>query len=126
MTTDKLEARVKELEAQIAELRRAKTNKKPWEQNWTAHTDSVPEVRTDTPSLHDEYSDPYQIGEWFRGDEELVQFIAAAPDMARALIGLLDADGHIQACGNGGDDSENCSPACLRVRLAVYKAGIEL
>lgn len=30
----------------------------------------------------------------------------------------LDSDGHITACGNGGADSEDCSPECIRVRRA--------
>lgn len=54
----------------------------------------------------------------------VVNLVTAAPKMARELLGMLDEDGHIQACGNGGEDPENCSPACFRIRNVLYEAGV--
>lgn len=57
-------------------------------------------------------------------EESAGPIVAAAPDMARALLGELDPDGHVIACGNGGDDPCDCSPRCQRVTDALRKAGL--
>lgn len=59
-----------------------------------------------------------------RDYEDARPLIAAAPDMARALLSELDPDGHVIACGNGGDSPDDCSPRCRKVTAALRKAGV--
>lgn len=71
---------------------------KPWEETWDQTSDiKTPEAR---------------------------QLAIAAPEMARALLGLVDEAFCIDACGNGGEDPEECSPRCVEVRDALHKAGV--
>jgi hypothetical protein len=59
-----------------------------------------------------------------KGGPEWAALFAAAPDMARALAGELDPDGHVIACGNGGATPEDCSARCRKVTTALRKAGV--
>lgn len=64
----------------------------------------------------------------FNGNEEqrreAMRFYEQAPAMARALIGEMDPDGHVIACGNGGSSPDDCSPRCRRVVAVLRDAGI--
>lgn len=53
-------------------------------------------------------------------------FIAAAPDMARALLAFTSDNGHTPDCGNGtlGRHSGACSDECAAARAALRKAGV--
>lgn len=57
--------------------------------------------------------------------EAEVTLAVAAPDLLEALQSFVDeGDGCIQACGNGGEDPEECSPLCAKVRRAIVKAKV--
>lgn len=46
----------------------------------------------------------------------------AAPEMARALLDLLDDDGHLERCF--GADGSGCIERCGQIRSALTKAGV--
>lgn len=97
---------------------------KPHEQEWTAAVEPYGKgtralVRCETGTVA--HFPAYDPGSAAARDER-ARFIAAAPDMARALMGDLDPDGHVIACGNGGSDPEDCSPRCRKVTAALRKA----
>jgi len=49
---------------------------------------------------------------------------SAAPDMARALLGMLPDDGHTMECANLTSDDSRCSTECRNARAALKKAGV--
>ena len=57
-------------------------------------------------------------------NESRIRLASKAPKRARALMELLEEDGHIEACGNGGEDPEDCSPKCFQLRALLYEAGV--
>jgi hypothetical protein len=52
----------------------------------------------------------------------LLALIDTADDLGAALESLIEGDGHIRACGNGGENPEDCSPECNRATAALARA----
>lgn len=48
---------------------------------------------------------------------------AQIKELTDALESMRDEAGHIDACGNGGEDAENCSPLCNKVDAALRLVG---
>lgn len=94
---------------------------KPWEETWRANPLDGREVECPSPELPDD--DAYRIAEAYMGSEDgtharfdRARFIAAAPDMARALLSLLATTQHWVLL----------SGPCDEARAALRKAGVPL
>lgn len=57
---------------------------------------------------------------------EIQRFHEAAPDMARALLGMLLHHGHIDDCPGRLGVGSPCYTRCEHVRAALAKAGVPL
>lgn len=95
---------------------------KPHEQEWRQCHQESRTVET---------SDGYRVAEAYPAGDggyaevcDVARLIAAVPDMARALLGEMDPDGHVIACGNESSNPDDCSPRCRRVTAALRKGGV--
>lgn len=78
-----------------------------------------------TPSRHDGDG----ILTWDDADraaEAIGRGLAAAPDMARALLALFGEAAHTSFCPALVRDSRRCHPDCAAARSALTKAGVPL
>lgn len=96
---------------------------KPWEEERRTNALDGREVECPAPSLDDD--DAYRIAEAYMGSEDGMQarfdrarFIAAAPDMARALLGII-------ACSHA-DGGIICVRCLKDARAALIKAGVPI
>jgi len=97
---------------------------KPWEENWE-HDEGFVVARVDAKFAG--INGKFQHNGQLKGDpEERARLAAAAPDLARALMGLKDGflSDAIESCWCGPNALDTHSDACLAARAALEKAGV--
>ena len=103
---------------------------KPHEQEWKAQGNGVVAV-SDAVVIKVEVA-PWRLprttdmDDWEKAatvSQDVTTFIAAAPDMVRALMEFLPG-GHSMECGNQTHGDDACSDECRRARAALRKAGV--
>jgi hypothetical protein len=84
-------------------------------ERWDGHVAELASFREERNAFRDENA---------RLLKENAEKDVTSKALADALGSMRDAAGHIEACGNGGEDPENCSPLCNKVDAALRRAGV--
>jgi hypothetical protein len=100
---------------------------KPWEETWRTNALDGRHVECPAPGLRDD--DAFRVAEVYMGSEDGTQarfdrarFIAAAPDMAKALLHVARASVNERLL----DDDGKVIDMQAIVRAALAKAGVPL
>jgi len=99
---------------------RSMTTEKPWEEEWRQEGASYVERRMDTSTVAN-----VMASTDLQENASVVRLVAAAPDMARALLAVLEQVEYIpRSYTLRGAPRANIKDACRQVRAALAKAGV--